>query len=301
MRISLRRARGSPRARGFTLIELLVVMAIIAVLIGLLLPAVQKVREAANRTACGNNLKQLGLAVHAYHDVNRKIPYSRIEGYATWAVLLLPYLEQGNLYQAWRFDRTYYDQDEPVPRTAPVPVYFCPSRRSAATPPRASVSGDVPDGGGRDHTPGALADYACAANSLGYSDTGWATSNPPADGAFIKIQSPSQALDFNSVTDGLSNTIFLGEKHVPLGHFGEGDNFWDGSIYNGDKKGAFRAGDVGLAQSPADAATCFGSYHPGVCQFVMGDGGVRALPVATPLATLKLLIARNDGEVVPGF
>jgi prepilin-type N-terminal cleavage/methylation domain-containing protein len=286
---------------AFTLLELLVVIAIIGVLVGLLLPAVQKIREAANRMACGNNLKQLGLAVHAYHDTHQHIPYSRIEGYATWAVLLMPYLEQSNLYQAWRMDKTYYDQAAPIPRTTPVPVYFCPSRRTAATPPQASISGDVSESAGGAHTPGTLADYACSANSLGYWDTGWATSNPPADGAFIKVKSASDALTFAAITDGLTNTIFLGEKHVPIGQFGVGDNFWDCSTYNGDRKCAFRAANVGLAQSPSDTTTSFGSYHQGVCQFVMGDSSVRAISTTIPVSTLKLLVGRKDGRVAPDY
>src|ERR1700736_5486041 len=93
----------SIRRLGFTLIELLLVISIIGVLIGLLLPAVQKVREAANRASCQNNLKQIGLASHTFHDVRSFFPCARVcrNSYATYAVLILPYMEQGNLYNQW--------------------------------------------------------------------------------------------------------------------------------------------------------------------------------------------------------
>ena len=122
--------RGRAHARrGFTLIELLVVIAIIAILIGLLLPAVQKIREAANRMKCSNNLKQLALACHNYNDTNGFLPPARIarDAYATWLVCIMPFIEGDNTYKLWNIALGYADQT-PQARQATIKIFYCPSR-----------------------------------------------------------------------------------------------------------------------------------------------------------------------------
>jgi prepilin-type N-terminal cleavage/methylation domain-containing protein len=160
----------SCRRTAFTLVELLVVIAVISILIGLLLPAVQRARESANRIKCTNNLKQLGLAMHNHHDTFGTLPPNKLgEGMATWAVLILPEIEQDNIYRQWNLDKTYWEQNS-IARESRVPVYFCPSRRAPGSTPTLSQKGDglrAPDGS-EIRTPGALGDYAVVIDISGH-------------------------------------------------------------------------------------------------------------------------------------
>lgn len=320
------------RRAGFTLVELLVVIAIIAILIGLLLPAVQKVREAASRTACANHLKQIGLAAHNFNDANQCLPPSRLDraGGVAWTVLILPFIEQGNFGRLWDTKRWYYDQGATVAegdaiRAVGVTIFFCPTRRTANSEPRLSISGDRPDlpfSGSRSHYPGALGDYACSVGNDMAAD--YDAGGPGGNGAMVIAKPPhlyettalpprlkpwKSQTPFSAITDGLSHTLLIGEKYLKPGTFGINvpadinANFGDGSIYNGDHPWVVSrvAGVTSpLAQGIGDAfVSQFGSWHPGICQFVMADGSVRALPVTINPTVLGHLSQRNDGQVVP--
>ncbi len=306
------------RRAAFTLIELLVVIAIIAILIGLLLPAVQKVREAGARTQCGNNLKQMGLAATMYTDTIGTLPPARLnDTYATWAVMLLPYLEQDALYRQWDLGVNYYSQSQ-VARETTVKTYFCPSRRQ----PKVS-SRDVPIGAPDvPNWPGSLGDYAgSGGHTTNYpsSSRPWVDS-PDGSGTILwtasqtfsagKLSAWTGAVRLSTITDGTSNTFLIGEKHVPISlqgySRGADSRTGDGSIYAGDHEEQFsRCAGPGrpLARGPDDTAGgswmwVFGSAHPGVCQFVFCDGSVRGLATSTDTTTLSYLSQRADGQVV---
>jgi prepilin-type N-terminal cleavage/methylation domain-containing protein/prepilin-type processing-associated H-X9-DG protein len=291
-----------PVGRGFTLIELLVVIAIIAILIGLLLPAVQKVREAAARMSCSNNLKQLGLAMHNYHDSTGKFPYVRSGGGQnrhTWAVLLLPFMEQDNVFNAYKTPITGVSQTDGMnnhtathativaARQASVKILICPTR----------------------HQPGSLSPIQAGSTTTGipsdYAACSGDTGTAPTTGVFQIVNSNHllAGTKFGDITDGTSNTIMIGEKHIQQGLLH--DPITDGMIYSaGENQTYHRRGSSSqpLAISPTVTANNqFGSWHTGVCQFVFADGSVRALPNSIPGVTLGWLANRMDGQVIPNF
>ncbi|MHB1424953.1 MAG: DUF1559 domain-containing protein [Gemmataceae bacterium] len=220
------RAGRNARA-AFTLLELLVVIAIIAVLLALLLPAVQKTREAAARMKCQNNLKQLGLALPSFHDINGFLPPgmategSNQDCYHTGFTYLLPYIEQDNAYRLYQFDKQWYDTANYTAVQQQVPIFFCPSNRGsgfidltpfiqqwgAPMPPSVGAIDYVLCKGANACLSSDVSGIPLQARGLFNEEQYSALDNP--QGARKSI--PKQPVRFASITDGLSNTMIVGE------------------------------------------------------------------------------------------
>ena len=281
------------------------VIAIIGILIALLLPAVQAAREAARRSQCANNLKQIGLAIHNFHDSQRMLPPSRIcDHKGTWMVVIMPQMEQQPLYDRWDIMACFYDQPEEVRNTV-VPAYICPSRaRRVFTVSCYSDNGHDKHGGGQ--FSGAVADYAAATGLKGRS--GWYGIDHEGAMIYGKVPNHNQRIDtwtsnthFSDIADGTSNTFLVGEWSYKRAQAV--------SAYNGDHNAGWYAGppdDPKYDDFPtypivrSRDQSGFGSDHPGICQFVFCDGSVHALSVETSTDVLGRLLTRDGGEPIAG-
>jgi len=307
------------KKRGFTLIELLVVIAIIAILIALLLPAVQQAREAARRTQCRNNLKQLGLAFHNYHDNFQMFPsgYYQKAGYQIgWPGRVLPYLDQAPLYNTIGSFAGEINEIQPYRLaaspsngtnsafTSPITVLTCPSSELGETAPaNGSATGPQTNHGSLHYRgSGGSVDVGFVS---GFSSS---THNYTTSGVIY----PTHTTRIRDITDGTSNTFLLGEYSSKLDGWSSasfGDMYpwtWGTYEYSGGADGYLMI-DSKATQFPIGSGTIttFGvswrSAHTGGTHMLLCDGAVRFLSESTNLDLLKALATRSSGEVVGEF
>jgi prepilin-type N-terminal cleavage/methylation domain-containing protein/prepilin-type processing-associated H-X9-DG protein len=299
---------------GYTLVELLVSIAIIAILIGLLVPAVQKVREAANRTQCANNLKQLGLAFHDYHDSKRAFPPAFVNNgpYGTsgfsfthgWGAFLLPFIEQEALAKLYRWDLPLYEVGNQPVMTQHLSVFQCPS---TPEPNRFMEFGPFAFFG----TKGACGDYAA---TLGLDPVLVQQGLVPAVGDLRGVLTPAPTLaHVRHITDGTSNTILLAEaagrpRLWQAGRMGP-DQKLEGGAWNHFKGGIVLRGSLPDGTWPKVPGPCaincindgeLYAFHPGGANTVFADGSVHFLSAGTNIRVLAALITRAGEEVIPG-
>ena len=319
---SLRTVRFRPSRQGFTLIELLVVIAIIAVLIALLLPAVQQAREAARRTQCKNNLKQIGLALHNYHGTHKVFPaavYSKgacttgtpdpLTLNASGWTMLLPFLELGNLYE--QYDSTqaachYVTGGGPIAGdpmnnadvvSTLVPAFICPSENES------SYSTEADDryliAPGETTIRGALTNYDFSTEWQNVYSCNEYHTRPAAEKRMFSDNSDTRIAN---VTDGTSNTVAVSETRLGIANGAPSAWGYRGwvmigvDIYYQGINDTVRSG-TDYAPQLGDWGTA-GSHHTGGCHVLMADGSVQFLSESINRTTLLNLSRMSDGNVV---
>lgn len=288
------------RAAAFTLVELLVVIAIIGILVALLLPAVQQAREAARRTHCLNKLKQVGLAVHNYHDTRQELPPSRIaDGLATWAWLILPYMEQQALYDRWDMSQgCFYDNTEDVVQSV-VTGYLCPSQNHEGNLKSLEANHDH----AHSDSPylAAIGDYAPTRTSSCIRFRRDSTQNhgKVMDGAIVPGRVPGGGIprtitnfsaytSFKRVTDGTSKTLMIGHLSKSSAE--------DRHIFGGGNPAGLTAGaNAPFALGPDEGG--FGGPHHGIVPFVMVDASIQSIPRDTDPNVVDRMVTRAAGDI----
>lgn len=314
-------ARSSRQA--FTLIELLVVIAIIAVLIALLLPAVQQAREAARRTECKNKVKQIGLALHNYHDTIGRFPYSSTQGLGhTWNEFIFPYIDNAPLYNKINFNVAAADNATGSPTNFALlnnmkfPYQACPSNPFSG--------GTSTVGGGTFYADGAATNWSigimsyavmagpCQLNWTPQADCPQAYpsmcglvgtknyTNNPSEAPGMFAQAGTVSTSIRDVTDGTSNTIMVGERK------GETNQYQ--GLFSGNFQGVATGVKINSPNAQLTNATGayatnhgMGSYHVGGAHALMGDGAVRFLSNNIDMVTFNSLGGKSEGNVVGDF
>ena len=313
------RIRSSTRSglirRAFTLVELLVVIAIIGILVALLLPAVQAAREAARRMSCSNNLKNLGIAMHNYHDTLGSFPFGFSDLEALWTAPILPYIEQKPLYDTLIFQETgvgNWDSGSAntVACGALVQTFRCPSMAVPQFLANQGIPNRVP-----------VSYRGCAGSDVWSDDISTIPPGSPVGARALEEINLNGMFWGNSgvrmgeVLDGTSNTILIGESYTDPSYVKDGQamDYWQ---FGSPQTGGWVSGGIGGTEySEALGSTgpkinsrrdptlsgevmeiSFGSYHPGGAMFVFADGSVRFLSQTVDINAYRALGSRLGGE-----
>ncbi|MDX1944291.1 MAG: DUF1559 domain-containing protein [Pirellulaceae bacterium] len=288
------------RSGGFTLVELLVVIAIIGILVALLLPAVQAARESARRTSCSSNLRQIGLAMHAYHDAVGSFPPGGItlgpccstESYTSWPIAILPFLEQGTLKAQYDDNETNESPVNQTVREQFVPVFVCPSDLHTRQL-------DRPETGPANalqlqYRPGSYRGMGGRSDGSGWwdSDPLYQSLLPQWKGILHLVDDQLTTERFATLQDGASMTILAGESCTKT-HLRR-RTFWAYSYGSYNKSDAVpqsrtllndydRCAAIGGAGDIQACSRGWGSFHPGAVQFLMADAAVRPVPLSVDM------------------